>query len=48
MESFEPLLLVSKETIIKPETIDAKNTGIERTILGGTDKKSFLNKGNET
>ena len=48
MDGYELLLLEFKETINKPETIDADITGMERRTLGGTDKQSFLNKGNYT
>ena len=41
-------MLVVEEIINEPETIGSDITGIKRRILKGTDKHSFLNKGNET
>ena len=41
-------LIVVEEKINEKDIIEADITEIERLVLGGTDKHSFLNKGNET
>ena len=48
MEVFELFSLRVEEPISASENIDADITGIERHILGGTDKHSLLNQGNDT
>ena len=48
MEVFELLFLGVEEPINASETMGADTIDIERRIFGGTEKHSFLNKGNKT
>ena len=47
VEGFEMFRIGVNKPISASKTMDAYITGIERCILGGSDKHTFLNKGNK-